>query len=118
VEGVGDHCCEYMTGGTVIVLGPVGRNVGAGMTGGELFLLDDALGGAVGRLNDELVLPHRPDEIELVFLRELVVAHAELTGSRVAERLLERWELAAGSFWRVAPRSEVAAIEEAHEGTA
>ena len=117
VEGVGDHCGEYMTGGTVIVLGPVGRNVGAGMTGGELFLLD-AAGAALGRLNDELVLPHRPDEIELVFLRELVVAHAELTGSPVAERLLAAWEQAAGWFWRIAPRSEVAAIEEAHEGTA
>ena len=117
VEGAGDHCGEYMTGGTVIVLGPVGRNVGAGMTGGELFLLD-AGGGALGRLNDELVLPHRPDEIELVFLRELVVAHAELTGSPLAERLLAGWERAAGWFWRIAPRSEVAAIEEAHEGTA
>jgi glutamate synthase (ferredoxin) len=117
VEGAGDHCGEYMTGGTVIVLGPVGRNVGAGMTGGELFLLD-AAGGALGRLNDELVLPHRPDEIELVFLRELVVAHAELTGSPLAERLLAGWEEAAGWFWRIAPRSEVAAIEEAHEGTA
>jgi glutamate synthase domain-containing protein 2/glutamate synthase domain-containing protein 1/glutamate synthase domain-containing protein 3 len=117
VEGTGDHCGEYMTGGTVIVLGPVGRNVGAGMTGGELFLLD-AAGGALGRLNEELVVPHRPDEIELVFLRELLVAHAELTGSAVAERLLDRWEAAAGWFWRVAARSEVAAIEEAHEGTA
>jgi glutamate synthase domain-containing protein 2/glutamate synthase domain-containing protein 1/glutamate synthase domain-containing protein 3 len=117
VEGAGDHCGEYMTGGTVIVLGPVGRNIGAGMTGGELFLLD-AGGGALGRLNEELVMPHRPDEIELVFLRELVVAHAELTGSAVAEDLLARWEQAAGWFWRVAPRSEVAAIEEAHEGTA
>jgi len=116
VEGTGDHCGEYMTGGTVIVLGPVGRNVGAGMTGGELFLLD--AGDTLGRLNDELVLPHRPDEIELVFLRELVVAHAELTGSPVAERLLAAWEQAAGRFWRIAPRSEVAAIEEAHEGTA
>src|SRR6266545_4991285 len=117
VEGVGDHGGEYMTGGSVIVLGPVGRNLGAGMTGGELFLYDPD-GSALERLNDELVLPHRPDEIELVFLRELVSAHAELTGSAVAAALLEDWEQAATAFWRVAPRAEVAAIERAHEGTA
>jgi glutamate synthase domain-containing protein 3 len=117
VEGVGDHAGEYMTGGSVIVLGPVGRNLGAGMTGGELFLHDPD-GRALERLNDELVLPHRPDEIELVFLRELVVAHHELTGSAVAAAILDDWEGAVAAFWRVAPRAEVAAIERAHEGTA
>ncbi len=116
VEGAGDHCAEYMTGGTVIVLGPVGRNIGAGMTGGELFLLDPA-GEALGRVNQELVMAAQPDEIELVFLRELVSAHAELTGSAVAAALLEDWEQAAVAFWRVAPRAEVAVIERAHEGT-
>ncbi|HEX6675296.1 MAG TPA: glutamate synthase-related protein [Actinomycetes bacterium] len=116
VEGAGDHCAEYMTGGTVIVLGPVGRNVGAGMTGGELFLLDPA-GEALGRVNQELVMAAQPDEIELVFLRELVSAHAELTGSAVAAALLEDWEQAVAAFWRVAPRAEVAVIERAHEGT-
>ena len=116
VEGVGDHGGEYMTGGSVIVLGPVGRNLGAGMTGGELFLHDPE-DRALDQLNDELVLAHRPDEIELVFLRELVVAHAELTGSAVAGEILEDWERAAAAFWRVAPRAEVAAIEQAHEGT-
>jgi glutamate synthase (ferredoxin) len=116
VEGIGDHGGEYMTGGSVIVLGPVGRNLGAGMTGGELFLYDPD-GSALERLNDELVLPHRPDEIELVFLRELVVAHHELTGSAVAASILDDWERAVAAFWRVAPRAEVAAIERAHEGT-
>jgi glutamate synthase domain-containing protein 2/glutamate synthase domain-containing protein 1/glutamate synthase domain-containing protein 3 len=116
VEGVGDHGGEYMTGGSVIVLGPVGRNLGAGMTGGELFLHDPE-GRALEQLNDELVLAHRPDEIELVFLRELVVAHHELTGSAVAGVILDDWERSAAAFWRVAPRAEVAAIEQAHEGT-
>ena len=106
-----------MTGGSVIVLGPVGRNLGAGMTGGELFLHDPD-GDVLGQLNDELVLPRRPDEIELVFLREMIVAHAELTASAVAGDILEDWERAAAAFWRVAPRAEVAAIEQAHEGTA
>jgi glutamate synthase domain-containing protein 2/glutamate synthase domain-containing protein 1/glutamate synthase domain-containing protein 3 len=117
IEGTGDHCCEYMTGGTVVVLGPVGRNVGAGMTGGELFVYDRD-GSALERLNDELVLAHRPDDIELVYLRELIVAHAELTGSAVAAEVLAGWEQAVRSIWRVAPRDEVAAIERAHEGTA
>jgi glutamate synthase (ferredoxin) len=116
VEGVGDHGGEYMTGGSVIVLGPVGRNLGAGMTGGELFLHDPE-GRALERLNDELVLAHRPDEIELVFLREMVVAHHELTGSAVAAEILDDWDRSVAAFWRVAPRAEVAAIEQAHEGT-
>jgi glutamate synthase domain-containing protein 2/glutamate synthase domain-containing protein 1/glutamate synthase domain-containing protein 3 len=116
VEGVGDHGGEYMTGGSVIVLGPVGRNLGAGMSGGELFLYDPD-GTALDQLNDELVLPRRPDEIELVFLRELIVAHHELTGSAVAGEILDSWERSHAAFWRVAPRAEVAAIEHAHEGT-
>jgi glutamate synthase domain-containing protein 3 len=116
VEGTGDHCAEYMTGGTVIVLGPVGRNVGAGMTGGELFLYDPA-GESVGRLNQELVMAVQPDDVELVFLRELVLAHAELAGSQIGAALLEDWERAAAAFVRVAPRAEVAVIERAHEGT-
>jgi glutamate synthase domain-containing protein 2/glutamate synthase domain-containing protein 1/glutamate synthase domain-containing protein 3 len=116
VEGVGDHGGEYMTGGSVIVLGPVGRNLGAGMTGGELFLHDPE-GRALEQLNDELVLAHRPDEIELVFLRELIVAHHELTGSAAAGQILDDWDTSAAAFWRVAPRAEVAAIEQAHEGT-
>lgn len=117
IEGTGDHCCEYMTGGTVVVLGAVGRNVGAGMTGGELFLYDPD-GSALEQLNEELVLAREPDDVELVYLRELIVAHAELTGSAVAARLLADWEQAVRSFRRVAPRDEVAAIERAHEGTA
>jgi glutamate synthase (ferredoxin) len=117
VEGTGDHCCEYMTGGTVVVLGPVGRNLGAGMTGGEVFLYDE--GERVPeRLNGELVLARRPVDLELVRLRELIVAHAELTGSATAAAVLANWDRAAGSFWRVAPHDEVAAIERAHEGTA
>jgi glutamate synthase domain-containing protein 2/glutamate synthase domain-containing protein 1/glutamate synthase domain-containing protein 3 len=116
VEGVGDHGGEYMTGGSVIVLGPVGRNLGAGMTGGELFLYDPD-GRALDQLNDELVLAHRPDEIELVFLREMIDAHRELTGSAVAGEILDDWDRSLAAFWRVAPRAEVAAIEQAHEGT-
>jgi glutamate synthase domain-containing protein 2/glutamate synthase domain-containing protein 1/glutamate synthase domain-containing protein 3 len=117
IEGTGDHCCEYMTGGSVVVLGLVGRNLGAGMTGGEVFVYDRG-DGLADRLNSELVLARRPDDLALVRLRELIVAHAELTGSAVAAEVLAEWDRAAGRFWRVAPRDEVAAIERAHEGTA
>jgi glutamate synthase (ferredoxin) len=117
IEGTGDHCCEYMTGGSVVVLGPVGRNLGAGMTGGEVFVHDPD-GQVAGRLNGELVLARRPDDLAMVRLRELIAAHAELTGSAAAAELLADWDRAAGRFWRVAPRDEVAAIERAHEGTA
>src|SRR4029450_11028542 len=117
VEGVGDHGGEYMTGGSVIVLGPVGRNLGAGMTGGELFLHDPD-DQALGQLNDELVQPLRPDGFELIFLRELIEAHHELTGSTMAGELLDSWDRSQAAFWRVAARAEVAAIEQAHEGTA
>jgi glutamate synthase domain-containing protein 2/glutamate synthase domain-containing protein 1/glutamate synthase domain-containing protein 3 len=117
VEGTGDHCCEYMTGGTVVVLGPVGRNLGAGMTGGEVFLYDQSER-APERLNGELVLARRPNDLELVRLRELIATHAELTGSAAAASALASWDRAAGWFWRVAPHDEVAAIERAHEGTA
>ena len=87
------------------------------MTGGEVFVYDQ--GEAVQeRLNGELVLARRPADLELVRLRELVAAHAELTGSQVAAEALANWERAARAFWRVAPRDEVAAIERAHEGTA
>jgi glutamate synthase (NADPH/NADH) large chain len=87
------------------------------MTGGELFLYDPD-DQALGQLNDELVRPVRPDEFELIFLRELIEAHHELTGSAVADEILASWERSHAAFWRVAPRAEVAAIEQAHEGTA
>ena len=114
VEGVGDHACEYMTGGTVVVLGPAGRNLAAGMSGGELWLHDPE-GGATAHVNGELVEAVRADPVRLAGLRELITRHAELTGSAVATRLLADWERAAEGFWRIAPSDEVAVIEEAKQ---
>ena len=89
VEGVGDHGCEYMTGGRVVVLGPTGRNFAAGMSGGIAYVLD-ADGGFAGRCNHELVdLEPVEDDGEL---RALVEEHARRTGSEVAERLLAGWD--------------------------
>ncbi|GAA2163193.1 glutamate synthase large subunit [Pedococcus bigeumensis] len=100
VEGVGDHGCEYMTGGTVLVLGPTGRNFAAGMSGGVAYVLDlDE-----GRVNTELVDVSglRPDD-EIV-VRQLLAQHVEETESPVAARLLEEWDTAKSRFTLVLPR--------------
>jgi glutamate synthase (ferredoxin) len=116
VEGVGDHGCEYMTGGTVVVLGPTGANYGAGMTGGESFIFDPGAG-LPARVNPELVETRRCTDDELTRLRDLVVRHAELTGSPKARSLLGDWRLMAHTFWRIAPKDEVAKISAKNEGT-
>ena len=105
VEGTGDHACEYMTGGTVVVLGEIGLNVGAGMSGGELYVQDPRL---PLRLNTQLVVAERGAGDEL---RVLLERHLRQTGSARAAELLERWPEAAQSFWRVVPRSVEGAAE-------
>ena len=116
VEGTGDHPCEYMTGGTVAILGPYGLNLGAGMTGGQVFVHDPEER-MERHLNSQLVSATRLDEQELDTLRELVARHVRFTGSVVARELLARWHEAGAEFWRVAPKDEVARIESAAEGT-
>src|SRR5690606_40513480 len=111
VEGCGDHGCEYMTGGTVVVLGPTGRNFGAGMTGGTAWVLDED-GRFPLRLAADSVAAERlsglgrEEEGELLALLE---RHAAATGSLVAQRLLAEWPAARGRFWRVLPRVPSAA---------
>ena len=102
VEGVGDHGCEYMTGGHVVVLGRTGRNFAAGMSGGIAYVLD-ADGGFRGRCNTQLVGfdPLEDDDAEL--LAALVGEHLERTGSAVAERLLADWERSLDRFVKVMP---------------
>ena len=107
VEGVGDHACEYMTGGRVVVLGEVGLNVGAGMTGGELYVLDTT-GRLRLRLNTQLVVAERYRGEEL---RALLESHLRYTGSPRAAGLLERWHESEPAFWRVLPRSLEGAAE-------
>ncbi len=100
VEGLGDHGCEYMTGGVAVVLGRTGRNVAAGMSGGIGYFLDlDP-----DRLNTELVDALEPSEADLEFLRGIVQRHGEETGSTVAEALLADWAAAGRRFTRVVPR--------------
>jgi glutamate synthase domain-containing protein 3 len=107
VEGAGDHACEYMTGGTVVVLGEIGLNVGAGMTGGELYV-HDVHGRLPLRLNTQLVVAERGAGGEL---RPLLEQYLRQTGSAVAANVLERWPAAAHEFWRVTPRVTEGAAE-------
>jgi glutamate synthase (ferredoxin) len=116
VEGAGDHCCEYMTGGVVVVLGPVGWNLGAGMTGGEAFVFDPDTR-APARVNPQLVDLVRPDLQAAGRLRTLLERHADTTGSPRAAEVLRSWSSAAHRFWRVVPRTDVADVAMRQEGT-
>jgi len=109
IEGAGDHCCEYMTGGIVVVLGPVGRNFAAGMSAGTAYVLDEA-GDFPGKVNPELVelerlCEHdrieRPDDADA--LRALIEEHVALTGSVQGRRVLDHWDEYLPRFWKVVP---------------
>jgi glutamate synthase (ferredoxin) len=117
VEGVGSNACEYMTSGTVVVLGQFGRNLGAGMTGGEVFV-HDPHGVLPLRLNTQLVTGERLDGDAAERLRVLLERHHQHTGSRRAWALLASWPRAADEFRLVRPRAEVGRIEAEAEGTA
>jgi glutamate synthase (NADPH/NADH) large chain len=104
VEGVGDHGCEYMTGGRVIVLGRTGRNFAAGMSGGVAYVLD-AAGTFSRRCNKDMVdLEALDDAEDLALVRGLVERHVQLTGSAVGQRVLSDWDIAARRFVKVMPR--------------
>ncbi|PWB57388.1 MAG: glutamate synthase large subunit [Nitrosomonadales bacterium] len=104
VEGAGDHCCEYMTGGIVVVLGDTGLNFGAGMTGGFAMVYDEH-DQFQNRYNNELVDINRINtestEQYRHFLRERLEEHAKLTGSQRAHDLLDRFSDVIGKFWLV-----------------
>jgi glutamate synthase (NADPH/NADH) large chain/glutamate synthase (ferredoxin) len=99
VEGVGDHACEYMTGGRVVVLGPTGRNFAAGMSGGIAYVL----GLDPARVNTEMVELQSPDAEDLCWLYEIITRHAEYTGSSVAAALLADWVQRGAEFTKVMP---------------
>ncbi|MDR7463766.1 MAG: glutamate synthase-related protein, partial [Armatimonadota bacterium] len=103
VEGVGDHGCEYMTGGVVVVLGRAGYNFGAGMTGGRAYVLDED-GLFAGRCNQETVSVVQVEAKDLHELRDLLAEHLAHTGSRRAAELLQAWPFSAGRLRKVLPR--------------
>lgn len=105
-EGAGDHCCEYMTGGVVVMLGSVGRNVGAGMTGGVGYFFDEE-GSFENMVNGEIVKTQRiATEAGELQLKKMIERHFELTGSERAEEILNDWETKKNLFWQVFPPSE------------
>ncbi|MDJ0960264.1 MAG: glutamate synthase large subunit [Acidimicrobiia bacterium] len=100
VEGASDHCGEYMTGGAVAVVGPLRRNVAAGMTGGVLFIWDPD-GVAPSRLAPSAPQPKRPTASDAMQLEAMLTEHIAETGSRRVGQLLERWAEAVNEFWVV-----------------
>jgi glutamate synthase (NADPH/NADH) large chain len=105
-EGVGDHGCEYMTGGRAVVLGPTGRNFAAGMSGGIAYVLDlDP-----DRVNTGMVGVESLDADDIQWLHDAVRRHQEETGSTVAERLLADWGTTLTRFGKVMPRDYKAVL--------
>ncbi len=105
VEAVGDHGCEYMTGGRVVVLGPTGRNFAAGMSGGIGYVLDEIGDFAALRCNAAMVdLEQITDPNEADMLRNVIHTHAQLTGSRRATYILDHWDAMLPKFIKVMPR--------------
>ena len=100
VEGVGDHACEYMTGGRVVILGGIGRNFAAGMSGGVAYVLDLP----THRVNPEMVDIDPLDAEDHAFLRDAVERHYAETGSAVAKNLLTDWDEALSRFGKIMPR--------------
>ena len=118
VEAVGDHGCEYMTGGRVIVLGPVGRNFGAGMSGGVAYIFDER-GDARLNINPDMVEISGLEEPEdIAAVKAMVEKHLQYTGSARAKHVLDHWEKSVKTFVRVMPRDYkrmLACIARAHE---
>merc|ERR1712194_773261 len=106
VEGTGDHVCEYMTGGVVVVLGTVGRNVGAGMTGGIGYFYDPD-NSFEQQVNGEIVKVQRVKTTDgNLQLKTMIESHFEKTGSEKAEKILANWDEEVSRFWQIYPPSE------------
>ena len=112
VEGLGDHGCEYMTGGRVVVIGPTGRNFGAGMSGGIAYVIDDD-GSFAERCNTQLVALDALDDTDAGEVQALLLEHAERTGSTVAQALLGDWNPL--RFVKVIPHDYKRALAELQE---
>jgi glutamate synthase (ferredoxin) len=118
VESVGDHGCEYMTGGRVVVLGRAGRNFGAGMSGGVAYVLDEA-GDFATRINQQMVGIEKLDEAEeIAAVKALVQKHLDATGSTRARSLLAKWDTVVPKFVKVMPKDYkrvLISMKRAHE---
>ena len=112
IEGTGDHGCEYMTGGVVVVLGKTGRNFAAGMSGGEAYVLDEK-GQFATRCNLEMVeLESVSTQEDIQTLRSMIEAHLGYTGSRKAKKILGAWETMLPKFVKVMPTDYKRVLQE------
>ncbi|MEK7296168.1 MAG: glutamate synthase-related protein, partial [Actinomycetota bacterium] len=103
VEGIGDHGCEYMTGGRVVVLGETGRNFAAGMSGGIAYVYDPN-NLFPDRVNYDLVTLQRPNDADLDWLHEIIIRHQTYTGSYLAQTIIDDWTANSKAFCKVMPR--------------
>lgn len=111
VEGVGDHGCEYMTGGRVVILGPTGRNFAAGMSGGIAYVLDEE-GGFPDRINNSLVDLDPLDDEDVEFIQRMLRRHFQYTRSQKADDVLRKWDKYAPMIVKVYPQEYKAALAE------
>ena len=102
VEGIGDHGCEYMTGGKVIILGNTGRNFGAGMSGGVAYVYD-LNGDFKTKCNNETFELEQLSKDDLGDLKQFITTHRDLTGSEVASSILDSWDKEITKFVKVMP---------------
>lgn len=111
VEGVGDHCCEYMTGGKVVVLGKTGRNFAAGMSGGYAFVLNESGQFTKGLCNEETIDFDPITEADAIELKGLIEKHVANTNSKKGAAILARWEDYLSKFVKVMPKEYKVALE-------
>ena len=111
VEGLGDHGCEYMTGGTVVVLGKTGRNCAAGMSGGIAYVFDPNKKFDATLCNMEMVAFETFEEDDFIKLRRLIKNHSMYTNSPLAKRILEDWENQSNHFVKVMPTDYKKALQ-------
>jgi len=107
IEGIGDHGCEYMTGGLVINLGEIGRNFAAGMSGGIAYILKDY----ITEVNPELVDVDILENEDYATIKKFIKRHVKLTNSALGKRFLENWDTAKEKFIKVIPRDYKAVLE-------
>lgn len=111
VEGVGDHGCEYMTGGKVVIIGKTGRNFAAGMSGGVAYILDEK-GDFANHCNTEMVgLETLEDASEIAEIKQMITKHAEYTNSSKAKKVLAGWDNNVSKFVKVMPRDYKRVLE-------
>ena len=111
VEGVGDHGCEYMTGGNIVVIGATGRNFAAGMSGGVAYVLEDRKKFEINCNQDMVLLESLEDDEDIQMLKKLLTKHVEYTKSTVAQKILDDWQSYQARFIKVMPKDYKRVLE-------